>query len=107
MAGDREIDFSYIPTAEMPTDCFTIAPQKPTLLMECIAIRMIGNGLGDGLGNGLGIVHCTGIGNGLGNGLGNGHGYGTGISAWKSLLESLQKVNRLSLFVKMRFMMSD
>jgi hypothetical protein len=75
IARDGEIDVSYVPTAEMLTDCFTKPQRKPALLKQCAAMGMIGFGLGYGLGNGLGT-----IGNGLGNGNGNGIRTGNGIA---------------------------
>jgi hypothetical protein len=77
MARDREIDLSYIPTAEMLADCFTIPLRKPAFLKQCAAMAMIGIGLG----NCLGIMIRNGLGNGLGmfgNGRGNGIVIGTG-----------------------------
>jgi hypothetical protein len=79
MARDGEIDLSYVPTAEMLADCFTKPLPKPTFLMQCAEMGMIGIGLRNGLGNGLRI----GIGNGLRNGLDtNGNGLGNGHSKW-------------------------
>ena len=72
MARDGEIDLSYVPTAEMLTNCFTKPLPKPAFLKQCPAMEIIGSGLGNGLGIGIGI----GIGNGISNGLGNGHGNG-------------------------------
>jgi hypothetical protein len=51
MGGDREIDLSDVPTAEMLTDCFTKPLPKPAFLKKCAAMGMIGIGLGNGLGN--------------------------------------------------------
>ena len=67
MARDGEIDLSYVPTAEMLTDCFTKPLPKPAFLKQCAAMGMIGIGLG----NGLGIGHGVGIGIGTGTGIGN------------------------------------
>jgi len=82
MARDREIDLSYVPTAEMLANCFTKPLPKPAFLKQFAAIGMIviglGNGLGIGIGNGLGNGLRT-IGNGLGNGHRNGIGSGKGI----------------------------
>jgi len=69
MARDGEIDFSYVPTAEMLADCFTKPLPNPAFLKQCAVMGMIGIGLGNGIGNSLGI----GISNGIGNGVGNGH----------------------------------
>jgi len=74
MARDREMDLSYVPTAEMLGDCFTKPLPKPAFLKQCAAMGMIGIGLGNGLEIGTG----NGLGNGLGT-LGNGHGNGIGI----------------------------
>jgi hypothetical protein len=86
MARDREIDLSYVPTAEMLADCFTKPLPKPAFLKQCAAMGMIGIGLGNGLGNRFGHGLGIGIRNGLGNGLGtlgnrrrNGIGTGKGI----------------------------
>jgi len=79
MARDGEIDLSYVPTAEMITDCFTKPLPKPAFLKQCAAMEMIGIGLGNGLGNSLGNSLGIGIGNGLGNGHGNGIGTGEDI----------------------------
>jgi len=81
MAGDGEIDLSYVPTAEMLTNCFTKPMPKPALLKLCFAMGMIGIELGKGLGNGLGIGITNGLGNGLGtlrNGRVNGIAIGIG-----------------------------
>jgi len=73
MARDREIDLSYVPTAEMLADCFTKPLPKSAFLKQCAAMGMIRIGLGNGLG--------IGIRNGLGHGLGRlGHGRGNGIA---------------------------
>jgi len=55
MARDGEIDWSYVPTAEMLADCFTQPLQKPAFLNQCAAMGMIGIGLGNGLRNDIGI----------------------------------------------------
>jgi hypothetical protein len=55
MAGDREINLSDVPTAEMLTDCFTRPLPKPAFLKQCAAMGMIGIGLGNGLGNVVGM----------------------------------------------------
>jgi len=81
MARDREIDLSYIPTAEMLADCFTKPLPKPTSFEQCGPMGMIGIRLANGVGNDLGIVFGNGLRNGLGilaNGIGNGHGNGIG-----------------------------
>jgi hypothetical protein len=84
MARDREMDLSYVPTADMLADCFTKPLPKPTVLTRCAAMGMIGIGLGNGLGihgNGPGIEIANGLGTGLGtlgNGDGNVHGNGVG-----------------------------
>jgi hypothetical protein len=61
-ASDGEIKLSYVPTAQMITNCFTKPPLKPTISNKCAAVGMIGmgpwNGLsmfGNGWGNGIGI----------------------------------------------------
>jgi len=61
MARDGEIDLSYIPTAEMRADCFTMPLPKPAILKQRAAVGMIRIGLRNGLG--------IGIGNGFGNGI--------------------------------------
>jgi len=66
MARGREIDLSYVPTAEMLAHCFTRPLPKPAILKQCAAMGMIGIGLcmlGNGPRNCIGIV----IGNGVGN----------------------------------------
>jgi hypothetical protein len=68
MARDGEIDFSYVPTAEMHADCFTKPLPVPAFLKQCAAMGMIGIGLGNGLGNGHG------------NGIATGHGNGTAVT---------------------------
>jgi hypothetical protein len=78
MTRDREMDLSYIPTAEMLADCFTTPLPKPAFLKQCAAMRMIRYGLGNGLGM-LGNGLMIGIGNGLRNGHGNGIRLGKGI----------------------------
>jgi hypothetical protein len=61
MARDREIDLSYIPTAEMLANCFTKPQLEQHCLKEFVAMEMISFRLPNGLG--------IGIGNGVGNGL--------------------------------------
>jgi hypothetical protein len=72
MAGDGEIDLSYVPTAEMLANCFTNQLPKPAFLKQSAAMRMIrigfGNDLRIGIGNGLGNGHGNGIGTGNANG---------------------------------------
>jgi len=75
MARDGKIDLSYVPTAEMLADCFTMPLPKPGFLKQCAAMGMIGIGLGNGLG--------IGPGNGRGNGIGIGHGNGIGNAVGK------------------------
>jgi hypothetical protein len=88
MAKDGEIDLSYVPTAEMLTDCFTKLLPKPTFLKKCAAMGMIGIGLGNGLRigirNGLGNGVST-LRNGRGNGIGIGHGNGIGNAGRKRI----------------------
>ena len=55
MARDGEIDLSYVPTAEMLTNCFTKPLPKADFLKQCAGIGMIGIGLGIGHGIGLGV----------------------------------------------------
>jgi hypothetical protein len=106
MGRDGEINFSYIPTAEMLADCLTMPlPQRAVLkqsaakgmigmgLGNCVGIG-IGNGLGNGLGTlgpGLGIGIGTGFGNGLGNVLRNGirigHGLASGMLSESKLID--------------------
>jgi hypothetical protein len=71
-ARDGEIDFSYVPTAEILADCFTKPLPKPAVLKQCAAMGMIRIGLGNGLRMGIG----NGLGNGHGNGIRIGHGKG-------------------------------
>jgi hypothetical protein len=52
MAGDGEMDLSYVPTAEMLADCFTQPLPKPAFLKQCAAMEIIRNGLGIGIRNG-------------------------------------------------------
>jgi hypothetical protein len=81
MARDREIDLSYVPTAEIFANCIKRPLPKLAFLKQCAAMGMIGMGLGKGLGNGLGNGLGIGISNGLGNSLGtlgNGSGIGNG-----------------------------
>jgi hypothetical protein len=70
MGRDREINLSYVPTAETLADCFTKPLPKPAFLKQCAAMGMIGiglgNGLGNGHGNGIGIGNVHGIGNAVG-----------------------------------------
>jgi hypothetical protein len=40
MARDREIDLSYVPTAELLADCFTKQLPKPAFLKQCAAMGM-------------------------------------------------------------------
>jgi hypothetical protein len=82
MARAGEIDFSFLPTAEMLTDCITTPLLKHSLSNQCAAMGMIRIGLGHGcrigignmLGNGLRTIR-NGFGNGIriamGNGIGN------------------------------------
>jgi hypothetical protein len=82
IARDGEINMSYVQTAEMLVDCFTMSLPKPDFLKQCATMGMIGIGLGNGLGtfgNGLriGLGNALGSGpnihrNGLRNGVGNG-----------------------------------
>ena len=77
MARNGEIDLSYIPTAEMLTECFTKPLLKPAVLKQCAVIGMIRIGLGNGFGIGI----RNGLGNSLDvlrNGRGNGIGIGSG-----------------------------
>jgi hypothetical protein len=66
MARDGEIDISYVPTAEMLTDCFSKPLLKPTFLKQFPAMGMIGigTGLGNGHGNSIGTANA--IGNAIG-----------------------------------------
>jgi len=73
MAGDGEIELSYVLTAGMLVDCFTKPLPKPAFLKQSAAMEMIGIGLGNGLRIGI----RNGLGNGLGT-LGNGRGNGIG-----------------------------
>jgi len=74
MARDREIDLSYVRTAEMLADSFTKPLPKPVFLKQCAVLRMIGIGLGNSLTNGLGK-----LGNVHGNGVGNGNRFGNAV----------------------------
>jgi hypothetical protein len=104
MAGDRDIDLSYVPTAEMLADCFTKPLPKPAFLKQCAAMGIIGIGLGNGvrigimndLGNGLstfGIGLRT-RGNGHRNGIGIGNGIGNPVG---------KQIDSLGTFVSSRF----
>ena len=84
MARDGEIDLSYVPTAEMLANCFTMPLPKPACLKQCAAMRMIGMGLENGLGT-LGNGFRIGVGNSLGNGHGNGIGIGIGYGIGNAL----------------------
>jgi len=75
MARDGEIDLSNIPTAEMPTDCFTKPLPKPHILKQCAEMGMIRIGIRNGLGNVLGALgnlhgNRVGTGNGIRNAVG-------------------------------------
>jgi hypothetical protein len=68
---DGEVDLSYIPTADILADYFTMTLPKPSILKQYAAMGIIGitieNGLGNGhgtIGNRLGNVHRNGIGPG-------------------------------------------
>jgi hypothetical protein len=95
MTSDGEIDLSYVPTAEMLTDCFTKPLPKPAILKQCAEMGMIKIRLGNGLGNGLGI----GIGNGIGNGLWYGHGndIGTGNGIGNAIRKQIDRLGTLVL----------
>jgi len=94
MARDGEIDFSYVPTAQMLANCFTKPLLTPTILKQCAPMGKIQVGLGNGLGNGLGIGIKNGLGNGLsrlgyslGNGIGTGYGHGIGMLSELNLID--------------------
>jgi hypothetical protein len=78
MARDREIDLSYIPTAEMLVNFFTKPLPKSAFLQQCAAMGMIEIGLSNGFGNSLRNCVWFEIGNGIRSSLGNGHGNHTG-----------------------------
>jgi len=77
IARHGDIDFSYVPTAEMLASCFTKPLPRPAFLKQCAAMGMSGIGLRNAFGNG--------IGNGLGNGVGDGHVNDTGIGTWNGI----------------------
>ena len=80
MAKDGEIDLSYVPTAEMLADFFTMPLPMPAVLKQCAAMGMIGIELVNGLGNALGT-----LGNDRGNGIVIGHGNGIGNAVGKQI----------------------
>jgi hypothetical protein len=105
MARYREIDLSYVLTAEMLADCFTMPLPKPAFLNQCAAMGMIGiglrNGLGIGIGNGLRTGLCT-IRNAVGhrhwNGVGTGNNIGNAFG---------RQIDCLGLVVSRRSAMFD
>jgi len=76
MARDREIDLSYVMTAEMLADSFIKPLPKPPFWKQCAAMGMIGIGLRNGLGDGSSTLR-----NGRSKGMGivNGHGLGNAL----------------------------
>jgi len=88
MARDGQIDLSYLPTAEMLTDCFTKPLLKPALLEQCAAMGMIGIELGNGIGIGIRNAFRNGL-TTLGNGPANGNGFGNGNGIGNAVVKQM------------------
>jgi hypothetical protein len=76
---DGEVDLSYIPTAEILADCFTMPLPKPSILKQYAAMGIIGITIGNGLGKGHGTIRNR-LGNVHRNGIGNGKHIGNAVT---------------------------